>query len=89
MRALVTYEEALVFTATLFVLLQLVTPRRFFFAVVKEAAGGPVDEMLRRPGRARVERRNLALHYLPRRKRPTCRRAGANDRAHFTLVKHD
>lgn len=40
---LVTYEEALLFTATLFVLLQLVTPRRFFFAVVKEP-GAPLTK---------------------------------------------
>lgn len=47
--ALVIFTRML-FTATPFVLLQLVTPRRFFFAVVKEPVRGApapaqVDEM--------------------------------------------
>lgn len=44
------FTGKLLFTATLFVLLQLVTPRRFFFAVVKESRC-PLTKLLRRPFR--------------------------------------
>jgi len=70
------FTGKLLFTATPFVLLQLVTPRRFFLAVVKEPTPPhPPVPLTKRCGGPLAPRRNLALHYLPRRV-PT----GANDR---------